>query len=129
MKKSKTKDMLTEATENALLAVEIYNKPLAKSRVKTYVVLMIIAYTSLFHAFFHQNIGDKYFYKVKKSNRYIRLKNREKKAWELTKCIKEYKKYKSLSPSIEANNSFFIELALFKKSTDSNCKIIFDLIQ
>ena len=46
------KSLLIKARESALLAVETYNRPSAHFRSGAYVVLMIIAWTSLFHALF-----------------------------------------------------------------------------
>lgn len=46
------KQMLSKARESALLAVEVYNKPATKFKSGGYVVLMTIAWTSLFHAVF-----------------------------------------------------------------------------
>lgn len=45
---------LDKALDSALLSVETYNKPAVKFKSGGYIVLMCIAWTSLFHA-----IGDK----------------------------------------------------------------------
>ena len=67
--------------------------------------MMIISWTRLFHAHFNHTIGNKYYYK-KKSGRYKRVDG-ERKAWELTTCIKKYKK---LSEPVKKNLQFFIKL-------------------
>src|SRR5262249_53827577 len=67
---------------------------------------MIIAWTKLFHAYFNQTIGDKFYYKVKDSNRYEKVDG-ERKAWELKECIK---KGGNLSEPEKANLIFFIKL-------------------
>lgn len=41
---------LEKATDSAMLAVEVYNKPATKVRSGAFIVLMCIAWTSLFHA-------------------------------------------------------------------------------
>jgi hypothetical protein len=46
------KVLLQKARESALLAVETYNRPTASFRSGAYIVLMVIAWTSLFHAIF-----------------------------------------------------------------------------
>ncbi|MCP4264046.1 MAG: DUF3644 domain-containing protein [Candidatus Brocadiaceae bacterium] len=66
---------------------------------------MIIAWTRLFHAHFNNTIGDKYYYKGR-NGRYI-LVDGERKAWELTECIK---KYNVLTEPIKKNIEFFIKL-------------------
>ena len=43
---------LDKARDSALLAVEVYNKPAVKFKSGGYITLMIIAWTSLFHAIF-----------------------------------------------------------------------------
>ena len=70
---------------SAIMAVEIYNKPKASFRVENYIILMNIAWTNLFHAFFQTIIGDKYFYKEK--NGHYKRVDGEKKAWELKSCL------------------------------------------
>ena len=50
------KSSLEKACDSALLAVEVYNKPAVKFKSGGYIALMIIAWTSLFHAiFFRRN--------------------------------------------------------------------------
>ena len=58
--KGKAKDLLEDSINNALLAVEIYNKPKLENRIKSYIVHMNIAWTKAFHAYFHKTIGEKY---------------------------------------------------------------------
>ncbi len=43
---------LQKARDSALLAVEVYNKPVASFKSSAYVTLMVIAWTALFHAVF-----------------------------------------------------------------------------
>lgn len=105
LRKGKVKSMLESSMDSALLAVEVYNKPRAPFKNANFIVLMIIAWTRLFHAYFHKEIGEKYFYK--KSNKRFEKVDGEKKAWELSKCIKEYG---GLSEAVEANLKMFIRL-------------------
>lgn len=104
LRKGKTKSILEGSIDAALLAVEVYNKPRTAFRSQAYIVLMIIAWTRLFHAYFRQTIGDRYYYKEK--GRY-QLIDGERKAWELKTCID---KYGNLSEPIRANLQFFIGL-------------------
>jgi len=106
LRKGKTKSILESSIDSALLAVEVYNKPRTTFRVENYVSLMIIAWTRLFHAHFNNTIGEKYFYKNKSGN-YIKIDDNEKKAWELTECLKNYD---GLSQAEADNLKFFIKL-------------------
>lgn len=86
--KGKSKDLLEDSVNNALLAVEIYNKPKLGNRIKSYIVHMNIAWTKAFHAYFHKTIGEKYFYKDS-SGKYQRIDG-EKRTWELKTCMDKY---------------------------------------
>ena len=107
LRRGKTKNTLEGSIDAALLAVEVYNKPRTTFRSQAYIVLMVIAWTRLFHAYFNKTIGDRYYYK--KNGRY-QLMNGERKAWELKKCINKYEEYESLSDPVKANLQFFIGL-------------------
>lgn len=106
LRKGKTKTTLQAALDAALLAVEVYNKPRTTFRSEAYIALMIIAWTRMFHAHFNATIGDKYYYKKKGSNRYVRVDG-ERKAWELATCIK---KHGTLEEPVQRNLEFFIRL-------------------
>lgn len=105
LRKGKTKNILESSINAALLAVEIYNKPRTTFRSQAYIVLMIIAWTRLFHAYYNETIGDKYYYK--ESDGHHKSINGDRKAWELTTCIN---KYKELSEPVKTNLKFFIAL-------------------
>lgn len=111
LRRGKAKNILDASIDSTLLAVEIYNKPRAPFRVQNYVSLMVMSWTRLFHSYFHTTIGDKYYYKDKGNKRkYMKIKG-EKKAWELTECIKQYKKHgNKLDIAVEKNLEFFIGL-------------------
>lgn len=104
LRKGKTKSILESSIDSALLAVEIYNKPRTTFRSEGFITMMIMAWTRLFHAYFNTTLGDKYYYKTK--SRY-ELVDGERKAWELSTCIKKYGK---LEPGVESNLKFFIKL-------------------
>lgn len=105
LRKGKTKSILDASIDSALLAVEIYNKPRTTFRSEGFISMMIMAWTRLFHAHFNNTIGDKYYYK-KKNNRYDMIDG-ERKAWELSTCIKKYGK---LDVAVQSNLNFFIKL-------------------
>ncbi len=66
---------------------------------------MVMAWTRLFHAYFNTEIGNKYYYKDR-NGRYSTVEE-ERKAWDLTTCIKKYGK---LSKPVESNLQFFVKL-------------------
>ena len=105
LRKGKTKTTLEASIDSALLAVEVYNKPRTTFRSEAYISLMVIAWTRLFHAYFNSTIGDKYYHKGK-NGRYIYVDG-ERKAWELSECIK---KYNGLTEPVKKNIEFFIKL-------------------
>ena len=110
LRQGKAKALLESSRNSALAAVESYNKPNNKYRIESYIVLMIIAWTKLFHAYFQATIGEKFFYK-EKNGRY-KVVDGEKKAWELKECIKNFKKKSTvvISEAVVANLNLFISI-------------------
>ena len=100
------RSLLAKSREAALLAVETYNRPNAGFKSGAYIVLMIIAWTSLFHAvFLRRNI--KPYYKKKNSRRYEKIDG-DYKWWELSECLTQY--FKDQNPPIRKNLEFFVVL-------------------
>ena len=79
------KQSLQKARDSALLAVEVYNKPAVSFKSSGYITLMVIAWTSLFHAIFFQR-RQKPFYR-KSSGHYERVDD-DYRYWELGECLK-----------------------------------------
>lgn len=103
----KVKLSLQKARESALLAIEVYNKPGVKFKTGGYVVMMIIAWTSLFHAiFFRENI--KPFYK-EDNNRFYKKIDGDYWYWELQKCLSEYFGNDTQNP-VRINLELFVKL-------------------
>jgi hypothetical protein len=100
------KVLVEKARETALLAVETYNRPTASFRSGAYVVLMIIAWTSLFHAMFFRKKTKPYYLKPG-SRRYDRIDG-EPRRWELKECLQQH--YKENNPAARQNLEFFIRL-------------------
>lgn len=103
---SKAKLCLYKALDSALLSVETYNKPAVKFKSGGYIVLMCIAWTSLFHAIFFKN-GIKPFYREKNKKQFKRVDG-EIQFWELATCVKEY--FKGNDCAIRKNIELFIPL-------------------
>jgi hypothetical protein len=98
---------LDKAREAAILAVEVYNKPAVTFRSGSYIVLMCIAWTSLFHAIYFSR-GVKPFYRDRKrKGRYLKVDG-DYKAWELAECIKQY--FGSSTCPERTNLEFFVSL-------------------
>jgi len=102
----KIRSLIEKSRDAALLAVEVYNKPRTTFRSAGYVVLMHVAWTSLFHAIFEKN-KIKYFYKKPNKVHYEKVDG-EYKAWELSECLKKFYKGENL-PEVR-NLEFFIKL-------------------
>jgi hypothetical protein len=100
------KSLLEKARESATLAVETYNRPTASFRSGAYVVLMIIAWTSLFHALFLRKKIKPYRRKVGS----VRFERRdgERCAWDLKECIVEH--FGGNQTPVRTNLEFFIGL-------------------
>lgn len=108
LRKSKAKMLLENSIHSALSAVEIYNKPNDNFRLEGYIILMIVAWTKLFHAYFQATLGEKYFYK-EKNGRYKKIDG-DKKAWELKTC---YNKFQSLHSHEKINEAVIKNLDFF----------------
>lgn len=96
---------LEKATDSAMLAVEVYNKPATKFRSGGFIVLMCIAWTSLFHAICFRD-KKKPFHKNDKG-RYIRIDG-DWKAWELSHCLTEY--FGGTASAVRENLRFMVGL-------------------
>ena len=108
--RGKAKNLLDKAKESCLLAVDIYNKPKTTFKSGAYIILMNVAWTSLFHAIFHYK-KIKYFYRNNKNPRFYEKIDGRKKAWELKQCVEVYfKDCDKKEMPIKANFDFFIPL-------------------
>ena len=103
------KSALNKARESALLAVETYNRPGTAFRSGGYIILMIVAWTALFHAIFIRRRMNPFYIRVSKGRykRYEKIDG-ENKAWELAECIRRF--YGSNNPPARKNLEFFIGL-------------------
>lgn len=97
---------LDKARDSALLAVEVYNKPAIAFRSAAYIALMVIAWTSLFHAIFFRR-GKLPYYK-NNNGRYQKVDG-EYRHWDLQECAAQYWSDDTSNP-IRKNVEFFIPL-------------------
>lgn len=102
---TQVKSFLNKALDSALLAVETYNKPAVKFKSAGFIVLMCIAWTSLFHGIFvRKKIKPMY---KEKNGRYKKV-NGEIQYWELKTCVSKY--FNDSNNPIRKNLEFFIPL-------------------
>jgi hypothetical protein len=114
------KQLLQKAKDSAILAIEFYNKPAVRFKSEGFITMMIIAWTSLFHAYYIKQKKKPFYRKsgsgAKKPHFEIIIEKlpdgrviKEKKWWDLSKCIQEFYGGDSANP-VRVNLQFFIPL-------------------
>lgn len=99
------KDNLEKCQMSSLAAVEAYNRPGKRFRTAQYLVMIVIAWSALFHAIFYKS-GIKPWYKSR-NGRFVRIDG-DPKHWDLVECLKRY--YGNTSPPERQNLEFLIGL-------------------
>lgn len=97
---------IRKAREAAVLAVETYNRPATAFRSAGYIVLMVVAFTALFHAIFLRKRIRPY-HRRRGSRRYERIEG-DYKTWELAECLRQH--YADQNTPARKNLEFFIGL-------------------
>jgi TfoX/Sxy family transcriptional regulator of competence genes len=88
--KSIKDELLTKSKESALSAVKIFNDPLIHFKSETFIVLMVIAWTYLLHAYFRsKGIEYRYFQQHGKRRFFDKTKKGAYKYWELERCLND----------------------------------------
>ena len=104
------KDNLEKCRAAAVAAVDVYNRPGPRFRTAHYIVLIVMAWTALFHAIYYRK-RTKPWYKKKgktaKGDRYVHVEG-EPKHWELSECLKQY--FGGNNPPERKNLEFLIGL-------------------
>lgn len=98
--------LVRKARESALLALHVYNAPGTVFRTEGFAVLMVIAWTSLFHAIFEKR-AESYFY-TEPDGVTPKIVDGDKKAWELVTCMKQF--WSTADHATRRNLDFFIQL-------------------
>lgn len=81
-------ELLLKAREAALCAIKTYNDPLITFKAEAYIVLMIVAWTYLLHAYYRsQGIEYRYFKQKGKRKKFDRTKQGAHKYWGLEDCL------------------------------------------
>src|SRR5580658_9252091 len=85
-------ELLAKSREAALSAIRIFNDPMTKFKSESYIVLMMIAWTYLLHAYYRdKHIEYRYFQQRARRRVFDRTKRGAFKYWELERCLNEDK--------------------------------------
>ena len=88
MARSKKFNLIEKSQEAMMSAVQIYNNPLIRFKSESFIVLAIIAWTYLLHAYYHEQKIDHRYYRMQgKRKKYDRTKHGAYKYWELERCL------------------------------------------
>lgn len=81
-------ELINKSREAALAAVQIFNNPNISFKSESYVVLMIISWTYLMHAYYRgEKVEYRYYKTTGKTRRFDRTKHGADKHWELERCL------------------------------------------
>lgn len=81
-------ELLKNATEAMLAAVQIYNNPQITFKSETFITLAVIAWTYMLHAYFRsKHIDYRYYTIIGKKKVFSRTKSKAYKYWELGRCL------------------------------------------
>lgn len=103
--KKRTRELIKKARNAALLAVEVYNKPLAAYRSEGFIVQMMIAWVALLQAVMEER-GTDYVYRQPDGGAV--LIDGEPKSWELSRLALEY--FGGQTTAVTKNLEFFVGL-------------------
>ena len=82
--------MLSKSREAALNAVQTFNNPVTVFKAETFIILTVVAWTYLMHAYYRQQgIEYRYYTKGPKRRKFDRAKSGAFKYWELERCLNE----------------------------------------
>ncbi len=83
-------ELVKKSREAALAAVQIFNNPNITFKSETYVVLMVVAWTYLLHAYYRSKRIDYRYYDLNGiRRRFHKTKHGANKYWEIERCINE----------------------------------------
>jgi hypothetical protein len=81
-------ELLGKSREAALAAVQVFNNPNVTFKSETYIILMVVAWTYLLHAYYRgQNIDYRYFTQAGTRRHFDRTTHGAFKHWELEHCL------------------------------------------
>lgn len=97
--------LVVKARDAAMNALDAYNRPNTAFKTEGFIVMMIIAWRYLFHAYF-EKIQQDYRHYDKQQN--LVIIDGEEKHWELSQCIKQY--YQDREDPVKSNLECMIGL-------------------
>lgn len=81
-------ELLAKSREAVLNAVQTFNNPLTRFKTETFIVLMVIGWMYLLHAYYRkQKIDYRYYDQREQRRRYHRTRSGAYKYWELERCL------------------------------------------
>lgn len=84
------RELVTKSKEAALAAVKLFNDPLVTFKSESFIVLMVIAWTYLLHAYYRgKGVDCRYHTQGPKHRRFDRTKRGAYKYWELDRCLND----------------------------------------
>lgn len=85
-------ELVVKSREAALSAIRIYNDPQTCFKSESFIVLMVIAWTYMLHAYYRsQGIDYRYYTQGPVRKRYARTKHGAYKFWELERCLNDFR--------------------------------------
>jgi Protein of unknown function (DUF3644) len=85
---SLAEELIAKSRESALSAIRVFNDPQVSFKSETYIVLMVIAWTYMLHAYFRKNqIEYRYFSQTGNRRKFDKTKSGAFKFWELERCL------------------------------------------
>lgn len=82
--------LICKSREAALNAVQTFNNPITKFKTETFIVLMVIAWTYLMHAYYRsKGVEYRHFTKGAQRRKFHRTKSKAFKYWGLEHCLDE----------------------------------------
>jgi hypothetical protein len=83
-------ELVQKSRDSALCVIRVFNDPYVSFKSETFIVLMIIAWTYLHHAYFRKKgIEYRYFDQGAKPRKFHRTKHGAYKYWELERCLND----------------------------------------
>jgi hypothetical protein len=83
-------ELINKSKEATLAAIKVFNDPLIKFKSESFIVLMIIAWTYVLHAYYRsKGIEYRYFRKGPKRRKFDKTRHGAYKYWELDRCLND----------------------------------------
>lgn len=83
-------ELISKSREAALSAIKIFNDPLISFKSEAYIVVMVIAWTYMLHAYYRsKNIEYRYYKQGASRKKFDKTKQGAYKYWELERCLND----------------------------------------